>query len=80
MNPIEITVIVDRIEGDWVVLEWLDEFVQVPLATFSSRPEEGAAFKLSLQPDPEASERMTAQVKQLLEAMEDDDDGSDIDL
>ena len=45
--------VVDRIEGDWALVEWPDRSVRdLPVALFEAAPREGQAVRLWLLPHP----------------------------
>ena len=72
MKPI---LVVDRIEGNRVIVEFGEEHIEIPLEAFSARPKEGD--RLSIKPQ-EADTSAQSAAQERLNRLQERDSGEDI--
>lgn len=83
MQPsVPISIVVDRIEGDLVVVDYQGRQYDLPLIWFAPEPTEGSAWILDIRSDPAATEALTLRVRQTLKKLtaEPADDGGELEL
>lgn len=74
----ELTVVVDRIEAGFAVLEVCGEQVDWPLAALPPHVTEGASLKLTLRLEEPTLDEASARLARLRAGQDDDDDEIDL--